>query len=62
MEPKINYIVIREEPGYHIGSYSEITEISVETDVITALEKAYELEEAKSALDDFYYFVEARYA
>ena len=62
MEPKINYIVIKEEPGYHIGSYSEITEVSVEANVIDALEKAYELNETKSALDDSHYFVEARYA
>lgn len=61
-EPKVIYIVMREAPSHALDGYSRIAEESVETDVIAALEKAYELEEAKSALDDFYYFVEARLA
>lgn len=62
MEPKINYIVIMETPSHTLGGFSSITEVSVETNVTSALEKAYELNEAKSALDDPHYFVEARYA
>lgn len=62
MEPKINYIVIVETPSHTLDGSSLVAEVSVETNVISALELAYELNETKSAHDDSYYFVEARYA
>lgn len=57
---KAEFVVVREEPGYHIGSYSECTDVSTFDDVWSACAEAAKLNETCS--EYMYHKVGARIA